>query len=435
MVRWKPDAGFVDFVECGDSNEMAADAMATAGRVLVDPELVRGVNALRACDNRTNWYYLAREWLILIAVFGLSVAFYEFRASWGIPRGWVVPVTVLAVALIGACQHRLTTLGHEASHYMLFRDRRLNELVSDWFCMFPVFSTTQNYRIQHLAHHQHVNDPERDPDVAQMEASGHRFRFPMARRLFVWSCVVKQLLWPPGLVRYLLVRGRYAATGPGGQGRGSSFGLVLGLAIGYLVPLPIVLTWLGEVGDPWRLALVPAGMWLAALGVVAAVPGRSFATGPLRPEISPRWTLGLRITHLTMVLVAIAWLKHLTGRPWGLYCWLLWLLPLVTSFPFFMILRQVVQHGNADRGRLTNTRVFHVGALFRFAVFPLGMDYHLPHHLFPMVPHYRLRRLHALLRASTEYQQRATVVEGYFFPRSSAPEHPTVLDLMARPAP
>ena len=47
---------------------------------------------------------------------------------------------------------------------------------------FPVFSTTHNYRVQHLAHHQHVNDPERDPDLAQMEASGQRFRFPMARR-------------------------------------------------------------------------------------------------------------------------------------------------------------------------------------------------------------------------------------------------------------
>lgn len=30
----------------------------------------------------------------------------------------------------------------------------------------------------------------------------------------------------------------------------------------------------------------------------------------------------------------------------------------LTSFPFFMALRQVIQHGNGDRGRLSNTRVF-----------------------------------------------------------------------------
>ena len=29
----------------------------------------------------------------------------------------------------------------------------------------------------------------------------------------------------------------------------------------------------------------------------------------------------------------------------------------------------------------------------RFAVFPMGQDYHLPHHMFCTVPHYRLRDL------------------------------------------
>jgi fatty acid desaturase len=96
-----------------------------------------------------------------------------------------------------------------------------------------------------------------------------------------------------------------------------------------------------------------------------------------------------------------------------------------------MILRQVVQHGNAGSGRYTNTRIFLVSRFIRFAVFPLGMDYHLPHHLFPMVPHFNLRKLHALLLDTEEYRNQATVVEGYFF-HERPPEHPTVLELMAR---
>src|SRR5262249_52526327 len=95
------------------------------------------------------------------------------------------------------------------------------------------------------------------------------------------------------------------------------------------------------------------------------------------------------------------------------------------------ILRQIVQHGNADQGRFTNTRVFLVGRLIRWSVFPLGMDYHLPHHLFPLVPHYRLPQLHDLLMCS-ELRDEVTIAEGYFFHRRP-PEHTTVLELMAAP--
>ena len=120
----------------------------------------------------------------------------------------------------------------------------------------------------------------------------------------------------------------------------------------------------------------------------------------------------------------------LTGLPWPVYYAVLWLVPLGTSFSFCMLLRQIVQHGHAGRERFTNTRIFLVSRLIRFAVFPLGMDWHLPHHLFPLVPHYRLRQLHELLLETDEYRQNATTVEGYFWHRDP-PEHPTVLELMA----
>ncbi|MBX6313245.1 MAG: fatty acid desaturase [Isosphaeraceae bacterium] len=417
---------------------MPAELSSRPSPELNTPELLRRVNALRALDNRTNWLYLAREYLFLLGVIGLTIAFYQFRASWGLSWAWTVPVTVAAIVLVGAGQHRLTTLGHEASHYMLFRNRKLNELASDWFCMFPVFSTTHNYRAQHLAHHQHVNDPERDPDVSQMIASGHRFRFPMEPRRFLWRCVVKQLLWIPGLIRYTIARARYAAVGTtDAQGRPDKGPARLILAtILYLVVLLGLVKYLDTLRNPWLIGLVPGGSWLAMMAVFAVVPARMFGQPAIRPDIPPRWTMMLRVTHATLIIWGIAWLKLYTDLSWSLYFWLLWVVPLLTAFPFFMLLRQVVQHGNADRGRLTNTRLFHrVGPLIRFAVFPLGMDYHLPHHLFPMVPHFRLKQLHELLSESESYRRHATEVDGYFFHRESPPVHPTVLDLMAQPIP
>jgi fatty acid desaturase len=414
---------------------MPATLATAAARELNNPELQRRINALRTTDNLTNWFYLAREYLFLGLVIALAITFYQGREGWGLAWVWNVPVTIVAAVLIGAGQHRISTLAHEASHYMLFRNRLLNELVSDWFCMFPMWSTTHHYRLQHLAHHQYVNDPERDPDISQMTESGHRFRFPMPRLRFVWQCVVKQFLWLPSLVRYIRVRARYSATG-GGTGpyeaKGPRSKVLILVGILYLAGQAATLTGLTLLGNELLLAVVPTVLLAAVLTFYALVPERYFRKTLVKPDVSLRWTTFGRVIYLTGLFTGLAWLTHLTGRPWALYYFLLWLLPLGTMFSFFMILRQVVQHGNAGQDRLTNTRIFHVNRLIQLAVFPLGMDYHLPHHLFPMVPHFRLRQLHALLLETDAYREHATEVEGYFFPRERPPQHPTVLDVMAR---
>ncbi len=400
-----------------------------------NPDVLRRVNALRQTDNWRNWFYLAREYLFLGGVAALAIVFYVYRADWGLHWLWNIPVSIVAITLIGAGQHRLTTLAHEASHYMLFRNRKLNELASDWLCMFAVWSTTHHYRLQHMAHHQFPNDPERDPDVAQMKGSGHRFRFPMSPRRFVWECVVKQILWVPGLIRYARMRARYASTGGGGGpyessgGRKSRFLIVAGIA--YLAALAAALTVLTWFELPLLMAVVPAAMLVAACAFYLIVPADMFRRSTVRSDVSPRMTTLGRLTYLTAVFSALAWLTYLTHRPWALYYAVLWLVPLFTSFSFCMLLRQIVQHGNAGGERFSNTRIFLVSRLIRFAVFPLGMDWHLPHHLFPMVPHYRLKQLHELLSETEEYRQNATTVEGYFWHRDP-PQHPTVLELMAR---
>jgi fatty acid desaturase len=100
---------------------------------------------------------------------------------------------------------------------------------------------------------------------------------------------------------------------------------------------------------------------------------------------------------------------------------------------FFMFLRDVYQHSNADSGRLTNSRVFFADRFTRWAVFVYGQDMHIPHHLFPAVPHYRLERLHDLLkRDHPVYRDQVLETHGTFH---DALGRPTILDEMTRPRP
>jgi fatty acid desaturase len=401
-------------------------------KTLADPEFKAKLQDLRRTDNVTNWYYVLRAWLFLAAVVGGAVWFFETRPDLGVPWWVNVPVALLAVLLVGAGQHQLSGLTHEGSHYVLFKNRTLNELASDWFCTFPLFSSTHLYRLQHLAHHQFVNDPDRDPDQAQLRSSGHRYDFPLGKRRFL--LILLGQVWLPKLIRFTLARGKLAATGGAGNPyvrpgeKPSKTAVRVGLVYFLLLLPTLFLTW--NLADPTWLIAGPLALWLAVMFAFARLPTHRFLSSRLTPPVHPRYTSILRVTFLTLVFVTLAWLGRLTPAPATKYYLLLWLLPLFTSFAFFMMLRQVVQHGNADRGKLTNTRTFLVHRAINFAVFPIGQEYHLPHHLYVTIPHYRLKALHELLMEYPEYRDEAVVVEGYFFPKVRPPVNPTVLDVV-----
>jgi fatty acid desaturase len=93
-----------------------------------------------------------------------------------------------------------------------------------------------------------------------------------------------------------------------------------------------------------------------------------------------------------------------------------------------MLLRDVYQHTNADDGRLTHSRVFFTDPFTRWAVFVYGQDMHIPHHLFPAIPHYRLARLHRLLKARhADYAREVVECHGTFANQTGGP---TILDTL-----
>ena len=79
----------------------------------------------------------------------------------------------------------------------------------------------------------------------------------------------------------------------------------------------------------------------------------------------------LRMTYVSLLFNGLAWLSLIEPYAAAFYL-LLWVVPIFTSFSFFMILRQLVQHGNGDRGWLTNTRVFFVNPADQLRRLPAG---------------------------------------------------------------
>jgi hypothetical protein len=85
---------------------------APTGKSLQDPELKDRLQQLRRTDNYTNIYYLLRTYLFLAVVIGGAIWFYHFREDAGLSFWWNVPVTLLAIVIVGAGQHQLTGLAH-----------------------------------------------------------------------------------------------------------------------------------------------------------------------------------------------------------------------------------------------------------------------------------------------------------------------------------
>ena len=66
--------------------------------------------------------------------------------------------------LIGRTHAQLAALMHEAAHRLLFRNRRLNDLVGRWLLGYPTFAPTDGYRRVHMAHHRQEFGPD-EPDL------------------------------------------------------------------------------------------------------------------------------------------------------------------------------------------------------------------------------------------------------------------------------
>ena len=122
------------------------------------------------------------DWTIILSVTILCIHYFH-------------PLLYLAaVIIIGARMHALAILMHDATHYRFLKKRKLNDLITNVTSMYPLFSSIENYRQNHLSHHQHLNT-EDDPDwMAKLGKSA--FRFPQSKQEFITRVLSYFLIYP-----------------------------------------------------------------------------------------------------------------------------------------------------------------------------------------------------------------------------------------------
>lgn len=92
-------------------------------------------------------------------------------------------ICLLAAILIGKAQNGLLLSGHEAIHYSLFKNRKINDLVATYLCYAPLGVGFYRARAAHLDHHRYLLT-ERDEKLDQ------QILHPTRKRL------VAHLIWP-----------------------------------------------------------------------------------------------------------------------------------------------------------------------------------------------------------------------------------------------
>lgn len=246
------------------------------------------------------------------------------------------PLTViLALIVLGGRQLGCAILMHEGSHGTLFASKGLSRFVSDWFAGKLVWTDQERYRLHHGKHHRHTGT-DRDVDRSLVA------NLPTTRR-GLYRKFARDLLGITGLKR------------------------ILGL---FLMDMGLL---------KWTVATDTHRLPKRRLGE------------HLRSLVKHAWGVWLMNALMAFVL----WL---CGELWS---YGVWVLAYLTTFSLFLRVRSLAEHACLEQSpdMFKNTRTTRAGWLARLTVAPLSVNYHLEHHLMPGVPYYRLKRMHALLRA------------------------------------
>lgn len=176
---------------------------------------------------------------------------------------WHPALYVATVVWLGARQHALLVLMHDAAHGRLLSARRWNDAAGELLA-WPLGITMHGFRRSHLAHH-HFLGTARDPDLVYWQDSPD-YRFPMgggglARVLAAYAAGLRTMAQLRVIAGYLLTPRSRAAHRQNASDRPG----VQRLRVAFYLAAAVLVWYRGawrEVAIYW---VVPAFTWLAVI--------------------------------------------------------------------------------------------------------------------------------------------------------------------------
>ena len=107
------------------------------------------------------------EWLLIISAIVLHLYFSN------------PAIYLIAWIIIGTRMYALYSLLHDGLHYLLFPNRKVNDIICKVFLAWPLFISFATMRNNHLAHHKFLKTPA-DPEAVHLNYS--EFKFPQPKR-------------------------------------------------------------------------------------------------------------------------------------------------------------------------------------------------------------------------------------------------------------
>lgn len=95
---------------------------------------------------------------------------------------------VISIIVIGSRFRALENLLHEASHFHLFRNKRVNDVIGLLLCACPTGSSLQAYRQSHFSHHRWLGSADKDPDLQRYIKIGID-DMPFSKKRMFWQII------------------------------------------------------------------------------------------------------------------------------------------------------------------------------------------------------------------------------------------------------
>lgn len=149
----------------------------------VDSQTLRQLSTLKPWR---SFLAIALDWGIIV----LCIVICEQVSYWFYP---------LAFVIVGTRFHALEAMLHEATHYRLHSNRKVNEVVGE-LAVWPLGLSVYLYRnLRHFSHHKHIGTVKDTHVYQSYQKYEHQFAIPKGTRHLLKNCLAAALSFPTQL--------------------------------------------------------------------------------------------------------------------------------------------------------------------------------------------------------------------------------------------